>query len=183
MTKIYTKAGDGGDTSLFGALRVRKNHPRVRAYGEVDELSSAIGVALAGLDPALEIARTLRSVQHRLFRVGGVLADPAGKASLAPPGAAEVGDLEAAIDRLEASLPELKRFILPGGSAAGAHLHLARTICRRAERAIVDLVDRGEDVPPEIVVYLNRLSDFLFVAARAVNRLAGALEEPWDPEC
>jgi cob(I)alamin adenosyltransferase len=182
MARIYTRGGDGGETSLFGGERVRKNHPRVRAYGEVDELGSAVGVAIAGLDPSWDIARTLRSVQHQLFRVGGALADPAGKTKIAPPEAAEAAALEQAIDLLEEQLPELKRFVLPGGTMVGGHLHLARAICRRAERSVVDLAERGESVSEGIIVYLNRLSDYLFVAARAVNRRAGAEEEPWDPE-
>jgi len=182
MARIYTRGGDEGETSLFGGERVPKNHPRVRAYGEVDELGSAVGVALSGLDPGWDIARTLRSIQHQLFRVGGALADPAGKTKVVPPGAEETAALERAIDLLEEQLPELKRFILPGGTAAGAHLHLARTVCRRAERSVVDLVERGESVPAGIIVYLNRLSDYLFVAARAANRRAGVEEEPWDPE-
>jgi cob(I)alamin adenosyltransferase len=180
MAKIYTKRGDRGNTSLFGGEQVRKCHPRVRVYGEVDELSSAIGVAVAGLDPSVDIARTLRAVQRQLFRLGGVLADPSGKTRLKPPGEDEARALEEAIESLDADLPELKRFILPGGTMVGAHIHFARTICRRAERSVVALVDEGEEVPAGIIVYLNRLSDYLFVAARAVNRLAGIEEEPWD---
>ncbi|MFH1679375.1 MAG: cob(I)yrinic acid a,c-diamide adenosyltransferase, partial [Candidatus Eisenbacteria bacterium] len=180
MAKIYTRGGDGGGTSLFGGERVRKNHPRVRAYGDVDELSSAIGVGIAGLDPSWDVARTLRSVQLDLFRVGGVLADPAGRSDLAPPGPDETAALERAIDLLEEQLPELTRFVLPGGTMVGAHLHFARTVCRRAERSVVDLLERGENVPLTLVVYLNRLSDYLFVAARAVNRRAGVDEEPWE---
>jgi cob(I)alamin adenosyltransferase len=177
MTRIYTRGGDGGDTSLFGGERVRKSHPRVRACGEVDELSSAIGVAVAGLEPGSEIASTLIEVQRALGRVGGVLGDPSGKAGVVPPGAAETRGLEEAIDRLGAERPELRRFILPGGSDAGARLHVARAVCRRVERAVVELEDGGEVVAGEILAYLNRLSDFLFVAARAANRRAGEGEE------
>lgn len=180
MTRIYTRGGDEGDTSLFGGGRVRKNDPRVAAYGTVDELSCALGAAAALFDPKGDVAWTVEAVQHHLFRLGGVLADPEGKAMLEPPGDAEVKSLEEAIDGLEAELPALKQFILPGGSPAGAALHLARAFCRRAERAVIDLIDRGGPVPPEVLVYLNRLSDYLFVAARFVNRVAGAPETPWD---
>ena len=181
MAKIYTRGGDEGETSLFGGERVSKDHRRVRAYGDVDELSSAVGVALSSIDPAWSGVSVLVAVQHRLFRLGGALADPAGKAGLVSPGAAEVEELEAAIDRLEEGLPPLKSFILPGGSPAGAALHLARAVCRRAERSVVTLAESGEPSPEGAITYLNRLSDYLFVAARAVNRDAGAPEEKWDP--
>lgn len=182
MARIYTRGGDRGDTSLFGGGRVRKNDHRVAAYGAVDELSSAVGAALVEIDPKHDAAGVLESAQHHLFRLGGVLADPEGKAMIAPPGKPQVEALEKAIDRLEEDLPSLKQFILPGGSRAGAALHQARAVCRRAERAVVELADRGETVPPEILTYLNRLSDYLFVAARSVNRAAGAPEKPWDSE-
>ncbi|MFH1278846.1 MAG: cob(I)yrinic acid a,c-diamide adenosyltransferase [Candidatus Eisenbacteria bacterium] len=173
MARIYTRGGDKGDTALFGGGRVRKNDLRVAAYGAVDELSCALGAVLAEIEPKHDAARVLEDAQHHLFRLGGVLADPEGKAMIAPPGKPEVEALESAIDRLEEDLPALKQFILPGGCRAGAALHLSRSVCRRAERAVVDLVDRGAPVPPEILIYLNRLSDYLFVAARSVNRAGG----------
>lgn len=178
--KIYTRTGDGGETGLFDGRRVSKADARVDAYGEVDELNAAIGVALAGTsDP--EIAAMLHSVQRDLFAVGGRLADPAhrvaGRVEKMAPGAADPARLEQWIDQLEAGLPPLRRFILPGGSPAGSSLHLARTVCRRAERRVVAL---GKDaVDDGVVAYMNRLSDFLFVAARAVNHRAGLAEIEW----
>ena len=178
--KIYTRTGDGGETALFDGRRVSKADLRVDAYGEVDELNAAIGGALAaGVGP--EMAEMLEQVQRDLFAVGGTLADPAhrvaGRVEKMAVGQAEVGRLEQWIDRLEDSLPPLRHFILPGGSAAGAALHLARTICRRAERRVVAL-GAGE-VDPVLLAYVNRLSDFLFVAARAVNHRAGIAELEW----
>jgi cob(I)alamin adenosyltransferase len=178
--KIYTKTGDGGETGLFGGPRVRKSDHRVDAYGEVDELNAAIGVVLAGgVDPAM--STMLQAIQRDLFAVGGRLADPsrrvAERVEKMNVGAAEAERLEQWIDQLESDLPPLRRFILPGGSSAGAALHLARTICRRAERRIVLL--GVDEVPAGLLAYVNRLSDFLFVAARAVNRRAGAPELEW----
>ena len=177
--KIYTRTGDGGETALLDGHRVSKANLRVDAYGEVDELNASIGAALAaGVEP--DVAAMLGQIQRDLFAVGGTLADPAHrvgermqKMAVAQ---ADVTRLEAWIDRLETGLPPLRRFILPGGSPAGAALHLARTICRRAERRIVSL---GAEADPPIVAYVNRLSDFLFVAARAVNHRAGAPELEW----
>jgi cob(I)alamin adenosyltransferase len=178
--KIYTRTGDSGETGLFDGRRVSKSDLRVDAYGEVDELNAAIGVALAGgVDP--EVASMLQTVQRDLFAVGGRLADPSHKVAKRvgkmTVGGDEVGRLEQWIDRLEAELPPLRRFILPGGSPAGAALHLARTICRRAERRVVALGADG--VESGLLAYVNRLSDFLFVAARAVNRRAGVPELEW----
>ncbi len=179
--KIYTRTGDEGDTSLFDGSRVPKDDPRVRAYGEVDELNAALGLAasLAGHPPVLEL---LRVVERDLFRLGGQLANPTlqspkkvAKSEL-PEGRVEA--LEKAIDALEETLPPLRRFILPGGSRGGAALHLARAVCRRAERAVVSL-GRESEVNPLVIRYLNRLSDYLFVAARAENRLAGEPEIEW----
>jgi cob(I)alamin adenosyltransferase len=178
--KIYTKTGDAGETSLFGKRRVSKADSRVDAYGEVDELNSCLGVVRAqGVDS--DLAAALEAIQRDLFALGARLADPsariAGHVSKVAIAEAEVERLEQLIDRLEAELPPLRKFVLPGGSPAGAMLHLARTVCRRAERRVIAL---GADaVPPIVVVYLNRLSDLLFVMARAANHRAAAPEVEW----
>jgi cob(I)alamin adenosyltransferase len=179
--KIYTKTGDKGETGLFDGTRVPKDATRVDAYGAVDELNAVLGAALAFLGDA-EIAEILRDVQRDLFAVGARLADPrlgregkSGRDRLEPD---RVARLEQIIDRFEAELPPLRRFILPGGSPAGAFLHLARTVCRRAERRIVTLA-REVEISPVVVMYVNRLSDFLFVLARAANHRGGAEETPW----
>lgn len=178
--KIYTKTGDAGETSLFDGTRVPKTDPRVAAYGEVDELQACIGLAIAaGMDRELrEIAEQL---QRDLFALGARLADPAHK--IAPRVSKVVIDqasitrLEAWIDRFEEELPPLRHFILAGGAPVGAALHLARTVCRRAERATLAL--GTEAVDPVLLVYLNRLSDLLFVMARAANHRAGVPETEW----
>jgi cob(I)alamin adenosyltransferase len=179
--KIYTRTGDLGETSLFDGTRVPKDDRRVAAYGDVDELNAAIGLAQAGVTHP-DVLVLLAEIEGDLFALGGQLANPTrrsprkvAKSRLA---ADRVLRLEQAIDGLEASLPPLKRFILPGGSPAGAALHLARAVCRRAERSVVAL-SREEDVDPLLLQYLNRLSDYLFVAARSENRLAGAPETEW----
>ncbi|HSA58303.1 MAG TPA: cob(I)yrinic acid a,c-diamide adenosyltransferase [bacterium] len=182
--KIYTKTGDQGETGLFGGPRVRKDHARIRAYGEVDELNAVVGFARAanrdgGVDGLLQ------AIQNDLFDVGAVLAAPdpeklKGKGRFA--GAREVERLEREIDRMEKDLSPLETFILPGGSELAARLHLARTVCRRAEREVVALAASakgGEAVGAEIVVYMNRLSDFLFVLARWANLKAGVADVPW----
>jgi cob(I)alamin adenosyltransferase len=176
--KIYTRTGDAGETGLFDGTRVSKANSRVDAYGEVDELSSALGVArAAGVDD--EVADVLVSIQKDLHAVGARLADPSHRISDRVDKASlhheAVQRLEHAIDRFEGELPPLQHFILSGGSPSGAALHLARTICRRAERRIVSL----EGVDPVLLVYVNRLSDLLFVLARAVNRRAGVREIEW----
>ena len=178
--KIYTRTGDNGETGLFDGRRVSKSALRVDAYGEIDELNAAIGVVLAsGVD--VEMSAMLQAIQRDLFAVGGRLADPgrrvAERVQKMVVGGTEVGRLEQWIDQLEAELPPLRRFILPGGSPPGAALHLARTICRRAERRVVAL--GPDEVDAELLAYVNRLSDFLFVAARAVNRRAGIPELEW----
>jgi len=178
--KIYTKGGDAGETSLFGGTRVSKSDARVDAYGEVDELNACLGAARAALDD-VDLEQAVVLIQQELFAVGARLADPstriAGRVVKAAVTPEAVQRLELTIDRLEQELPPLRRFILPGGGTAGALLHLARTICRRAERRVVAL---GPDaVEAIIIVYLNRLSDLLFMMARAANRRAGILEIEW----
>jgi cob(I)alamin adenosyltransferase len=178
--KIYTRTGDRGETGLFDGTRVSKSDPRVDAYGEVDEANAWLGIVLAaGLDA--EMARMVETIQRDLFAVGARLADPsqriAGRVTKAAVRPDAIAQLEQWIDSFEAQLPPLRRFILAGGSPAGAALHVARTVCRRAERRVVSL---GEDaVEPEVVAYLNRLSDLLFVMARAANHRAGATESEW----
>ena len=178
--KIYTKTGDAGDTSLFDNTRVSKADPRVDAYGEVDELNACLGAGRAmGVDG--DVAAVLEPIQRDLFALGARLADPASRIAARVAKAAiteaDITRLEQAIDRFEEELPPLRRFILPGGSSGGAMLHLARTICRRAERRVVAL---GPDaVEPILVVYLNRLSDLLFVMARLVNHRGGVPETEW----
>lgn len=178
--KIYTKAGDSGTTGLLGPGRLGKDDPRIEAYGTVDELNAAVGVARAS-GPDADADRRLARVQDDLFVVGSALADPDPSGPFhraVTPGHA--ANLEAWIDELEATLDPLRQFILPGGTPAASAVHLARTVCRRAERRVVALA-RGPDgsVPTEVVVYLNRLSDFLFVLARAMNRRAGVADVPW----
>jgi len=180
--KIYTKTGDSGETSLFGGGRVPKSHPRVRAYGDVDELSSALGVVRATEPRDLE-DRLLESVQRNLFAIGGHLATPnpekvalaLAKADLSHD---QVDELEATIDRATEELPPLTAFILPAGTPKAAALHLARTICRRAERSVVQL-SQESPVPELFLEYLNRLSDALFVLARLANHRAGLGDTTW----
>src|SRR3954470_5167680 len=165
VVKIYTKTGDAGETSLFDNTRVSKADARVDAYGEVDELNACLGAArAAGLDT--DLSAVLELIQQELFAVGARLADPsqriAARVTKADILDAQIARLEATIDRLEAELPPLRRFILPGGSVAGSLLHLARTVCRRAERRVIAL---PAPVDPTVVIYLNRLSDLLFVMA------------------
>jgi cob(I)alamin adenosyltransferase len=177
--KIYTKTGDAGETSLFDNTRVSKADTRVDAYGEVDELNACLGAARALLGG--ELSDTLEAIQRELFAIGSRLADPSARVALRvekawlPEGT--IDRLEETIDRFETELPPLRRFILPGGSPGGAFLHLARTVCRRAERRVVGL---GTDaVDNVVIVYLNRLSDLLFVAARVANHRAGVPEIEW----
>ncbi|MCA1559909.1 MAG: cob(I)yrinic acid a,c-diamide adenosyltransferase [Acidobacteria bacterium] len=178
--KIYTRTGDSGETGLFDGTRVRKSDPRVSAYGDVDELNAWLGWVRAGA-VGDQISGMLEQIQRDLFAVGARLADPSQKIARRVTKAAVTAEntarLEGWIDELEAELPPLRRFILAGGSAAGAALHVARTICRRAERAIVGLGDGAVD--NELVTYINRLSDLLFVMARTVNRRDAAPETEW----
>jgi cob(I)alamin adenosyltransferase len=178
--KIYTKTGDLGNTGLFGGPRVRKDAPRIEAYGTVDELNSVLGLArAAGLDNDMDAL--VGQIQNELFALGAQLATPDPAAhNTALVGSREITALEHAIDRLEQNLAPLKQFILPGGTPAAAQLHFARTVCRRAERRLVTLTDQStEPIAGDIVVYLNRLSDLLFVMARSVNRAAGHPDVPW----
>ena len=175
--KIYTKTGDAGETGLFGGGRVSKDDPRVTAYGEVDELNASLGFA-AALDPAGFESDFIEAIQRDLFAIGAELATPTATKVREQVAAARVTALEELIDKHEASLPALKNFIVPGGTAKAAALHVARTTCRRAERAVVSLA-RDEQVNPVIIHYLNRLSDLLFVLARAVNKQAGRADIVW----
>jgi cob(I)alamin adenosyltransferase len=184
--KIYTKTGDSGDTGLFGGARVSKADPRVAAYGDVDETNACLGVARAAVVAAddQELALMLEHIQRDLFALGARLADPGrkiadrvAKAAVSP---ADIARLEGWIDALEGALPPLKRFILAGGSHAGAALHLARTVCRRAERAMVELLaGDNEAFEADLLIYINRLSDLLFVMARRANQRAGTPEIEW----
>jgi cob(I)alamin adenosyltransferase len=183
--KIYTRTGDQGQTGLYGGTRVSKADPRVAAYGDVDELNACLGMVRAQGDLADDIVALLEQLQKDLFAIGARLANPSDKPSRRlmmdderlTLDDADIVRLEGAIDRLEAELPPLRRFILPGGSRAGALLHFSRTVCRRAERAIVIL--GAEHVDQHLVIYMNRLSDLLFVMARAVNHRAGQHETEW----
>lgn len=184
MTRIYTRTGDRGETGLFGGGRVHKSHPRVEAYGDVDELNAALGVALTSLDDE-EVRNRVASVQPDLFAIGAHLATPRAEDGKQHPHLPELphgraAEFEGWIDQADAELPQLFNFVLPGGVPGAAALHLARTICRRAERRIIAL-DALESVDPEIVVYLNRLSDLLFQFARLANHRAGAGDTLWAP--
>lgn len=190
LTRIYTRTGDSGTTGLIGGARVKKDSLRIETYGTVDELSSAIGVARAALSTTLaENQRAARLdawlawTQDALFNLGCELATPQenhreGNPSIA---AADVGALERAIDSSQNDLAPLSSFIHPGGSIAGAQLHYARTICRRAERLAVALDDRESGISPDTLRYLNRLSDALFVWARWINDALGVPEHIWNP--
>ena len=181
--KIYTKTGDAGDTGLFGGGRVPKSHPRVEAYGDVDELNATIGIARAAGDPDAQIDALLLRVQQDLFAIGALLATPdrermrlhLDKAKIDQE---RIAELEGAIDAADAELEPLRSFILPGGSPKAAALHVARTVCRRAERRIVDIATEME-IPPLVVVYLNRLSDVLFTLARLANKRTSTEETTW----
>jgi len=180
--KIYTKTGDDGRTGLFGGGRVGKDHARVEAYGDVDELNAFIGSARS-VEMMPRIDEILAPVQRDLFAIGALLATPHPDKHREQLEKARISDrriaqLEQAIDDGEEELEPLKAFILPGGTAKASALHVARTVCRRAERAIIRL-QHTDDVPQVVIVYLNRLSDLLFVLARVANRRAGAGEATW----
>lgn len=177
--KIYTKTGDDGETGLFRGPRVKKHHPRVEAYGNVDELNALIGVTLPEVKNET-VRGALSSLQHELFELGADLATPEHQkadAKLRIP-EAMVENLETIIDQLSEQMPPLMEFILPGGSKAGALLHYARTVCRRAERSVTELKEH-EAINGAILRYLNRLSDLLFVVARAENHTSGNPEVKW----
>jgi cob(I)alamin adenosyltransferase len=178
--RIYTRGGDAGTTALFGGERVPKASVRVGAYGSVDEANAQLGAARAALEDG-ELDALLHELQNALFEVGADLATPEGaaaRAHLTPLDGADTARLEAWIDRFDAQLPPLRRFVLPGGHPAAAGLHVARTVVRRAEREVVALAE-AEAVNEHVVVFLNRLSDLLFVLARLVNARAGVPEAPW----
>ncbi|NIN70758.1 MAG: cob(I)yrinic acid a,c-diamide adenosyltransferase [Gemmatimonadetes bacterium] len=184
--KIYTRKGDGGETSLFGGRRVRKDELRVEAYGTVDELNSTVGLVGARLPSQMEEWRdSLIAIQSDLFTIGAILATPktgAAKPEHIPELAeVRVETLEDWIDKLDEELTRLKVFVLPGGSELAATLHLARSVCRRAERRVVTLANQ-EEVEPVVIKYLNRLSDFLFTLARAANARQGVADVEWHPE-
>ena len=180
--KIYTKTGDRGETALFGGGRVPKDHIRVSAYGDVDETNSSLGAAMS-CEPAGFEADLFESIQRDLFAIGGQLASPKPKKvakALVKTAIADerVKQLESAIDRAVAETTPLTAFVLPGGCPKAAALHVARTVCRRAERSVVAL-DRAEGVPPIILTYLNRLSDLLFTLARLANHRANVPDRAW----
>lgn len=173
LTRLYTRTGDQGSTGLGDGSRIAKDHPRIEAIGAVDELNSVLGLVLAHRLPE-DLSEVLEAIQHRLFDIGGELSVPGSQGLERDP----VTRLEQELDRLNATLPPLEEFILPAGTETAAHCHLARAVCRRAERRVVALA-RNETVNPAVIAYLNRLSDLLFVAARIVARLEGGREVYW----
>jgi cob(I)alamin adenosyltransferase len=180
--KIYTRTGDEGATALFGGGRVGKDHPRVEAYGDVDELNAALGMARS-VEMMPRIDEVLVPIQRDLFAIGALLATPdhqkmKEQLSKARIDEGRISELERAIDDCEAELEALRSFIVPGGTPKAAALHVARTVCRRAERRVVHLAQEIE-LPAMVVIYLNRLSDLLFMLARVANRRAGAGEVTW----
>jgi cob(I)alamin adenosyltransferase len=180
--KIYTRTGDGGGTALFGGGRVAKDHPRVEAYGDVDELNAALGLARS-IEMMPRVDEVLVPVQRDLFAIGALLATPdrekmREQLSKARVDEERIAELERAIDDCEAELEPLRSFILPGGTPKASALHVARTVCRRAERRVVAL-QQVEELPELVVIYMNRLSDLLFMLARVANRRAGAGEVTW----
>jgi cob(I)alamin adenosyltransferase len=183
--KIYTRTGDAGTTGLFGGQRVPKNHLRLEAYGTLDELNSLLGVLALHLPANLEAAESMEAIQHDLFSLGAVLATPPEKAQLLERHHTRrtwgVEAMEADIDRLTALTGPMTAFVLPGGCPASAYAHWARTVCRRAERQVVALGAEA-DVAPEVLVYLNRLSDWLFALARAANAVEGVEDILWQPK-
>ena len=189
LNRIYTRRGDGGETSLVGGQRVPKDHLRIESYGTVDELNALIGIARTTAEQLAAqhsrfsaFAANLKRIQHELFNLGSILAtlpaDVHQKQARTTP--ADVTQLEAELDSANEELEPLRSFVLPGGSRLNAELHVCRTVCRRAERLLVALA-RTESVPPEAIAYLNRLSDALFVWSRWVNKVLGAPETLWSP--
>lgn len=181
MSKIYTRTGDKGTTSLVGGKRVSKTDPRLDAYGTIDELNSFIGLMLSIMDNKAESAENIRWIQQKLFNIGGCLATDTSSFQL-PDSCkvlpADVERIEKMIDSVQEGLPEQKSFILPGGTQAASYAHVARTVCRRAERHILALPDDAK-APSELLQYINRLSDYLFVLARRINFFAGVNENIW----
>ncbi|MFT4605145.1 MAG: cob(I)alamin adenosyltransferase [Rhodothermales bacterium] len=178
--KVYTKTGDDGTTGLFGGARVRKDNARIEAYGTVDEANAFVGLARCE-GPTDGLTDMLERIQGELFVVGADLATPAtAKPSVPRVSAVEITALENDIDSLEADLAPLKTFVLPGGTRRAAALHAARTVCRRAERGVVTAMTT-ETIDPQVAIYMNRLSDFLFVAARWANHAEGVQDTPWMP--
>ena len=187
INRVYTKAGDQGQTALVGGQKVSKASARVDCYGAVDELNAALGLVRTSLEgsPAnQELGPIVARVQNELFNLGAELATPDAERRARSPAIEErhVTALEAEIDRLNEDLPELKSFILPGGGWVSAYFHLARTVCRRAERLTVGLVESGEEVGAQCIPYLNRLSDALFVFGRYAAKADGKAEPLWEPE-
>ena len=181
--KIYTKTGDAGETGLFGGGRVSKADARVDAYGELDELNAFIGLARSAGLPA-DVDALCQTLQDQLFTVGATLATPKGTkaSSFIPPIKPEWAEaMERAMDRYDEEVPKMTHFILPGGTPGASALHVARTVCRRAERRIVPLLQAGE-IDAGVIVYVNRLSDLLFVLARLVNHRAGVQDVKWIPD-
>ena len=181
---IYTRTGDSGMTSLVDGSRVAKNSPRVNAYGAVDELNAMIGLVQAHVtDLDAGIPATLLHINNTLFNIGAYLATPAQNTKLNTQNLeslpADIMELENGIDTLDSAVPQLRQFILPGGSIGAAHAHVARTVCRRAEREILTLADTGAYIEPVVLNYINRLSDYLFILARDINHFTGIPDIPW----
>lgn len=180
--KIYTKTGDKGTTALIGGVRVPKNHLRIEAYGTVDELNSHIGVVRDRICHEDEANAWLQEIQDRLFTLGAELATAPNKVvrmELPDLHAEDITWLEARMDAMNELLPEMRSFILPGGNLAASHCHVARCVCRRAERLCVALESEEHNVPELVIPYLNRLSDFLFTLCRSITHKAGGVETPW----
>jgi cob(I)alamin adenosyltransferase len=178
--RIYTKTGDKGETSLFGGKRIKKFDQRIMAIGAIDELNATLGVvASQRLSP--KVGKLIEKIQNQLFEIGAELANPDQLKGAFELGEEKIASLEAAIDNFEVKLPPLKNFILPGGTTAGSLFHLARSTCRRAEREVVSLAEISK-VNPNLIKYLNRLSDLLFVLARTVNKAARKTDKIWEKE-
>ena len=181
MSKIYTRTGDKGTTSLVGGKRVSKTDPRLDAYGTIDELNSFIGLMLSVMDDKAEKPENIRWIQQKLFNIGGCLATDTSSFQLPDSCkilAADVERMEQMIDAAQDGLPEQRSFILPGGTEAASYAHVARTVCRRAERLIIGLPNDAK-APSELLQFINRLSDYLFVLARRINYFAGVNENIW----
>ena len=181
ITKVYTRTGDDGQTGLAGGQRVPKDHARIEAFGTVDELNSLIGVAITRIADA-ELLGHLNRIQHLLFDLGGdlcVLQDDKARYGMQPFPEEPVAWLEGLLDQAAEELPPLEEFVLPGGHPGAAHLHVARTVCRRAERRCLTLVGQDPDVTPHVIPFLNRLSDALFVFARLLNHRSGEGDVLW----